>query len=266
MTTELPPLHTQDPTGRFSDRAFDYARYRPRYPREAIDLILDGLGEPTQLVVADIGAGTGISARLIAERGANLYAVEPNIAMRSAAEPHPLVTWLDGSAEQTGLANQSIDLVLCCQAFHWFEPEAALAEFHRILKRSGRVALIWNDRNLDDEFTQDYTAIIRKAADRQFFDRPDRKSATALASTPLFHNYRCHTVTHQYALDLNSLIGLALSASYIPKAGKAHDRLIEELQALHQHWTQAGEESTVFLSFQTNIYLADYLADVRPAL
>ena len=58
-----------DTVGRFGDRAADYVKYRPGYPSAAIDSILDGLGSPARLTVADIGAGTGISARLIADRG-----------------------------------------------------------------------------------------------------------------------------------------------------------------------------------------------------
>jgi 2-polyprenyl-3-methyl-5-hydroxy-6-metoxy-1,4-benzoquinol methylase len=63
------PLHVMNPLNRFSDRAADYAKYRPSYPEEAIATILEGLGDPSQLVAADIGAGTGISSRLLAQKG-----------------------------------------------------------------------------------------------------------------------------------------------------------------------------------------------------
>ncbi|MBC7773083.1 MAG: SAM-dependent methyltransferase, partial [Pyrinomonadaceae bacterium] len=75
--------HALNPTGRFSDRAEDYKKYRPSYPPDAIDAILDGLGPPASLLAADIGAGTGISSTLLAERGVRVFAVEPNPAMRS---------------------------------------------------------------------------------------------------------------------------------------------------------------------------------------
>ena len=57
----MQPLHELNPIGRFSDRAIDYVKYRPGYPAEALDAILEGLRPPTQLVAADVGAGTGIS-------------------------------------------------------------------------------------------------------------------------------------------------------------------------------------------------------------
>src|SRR5688572_26600177 len=94
--TESPPrpsdraLYEMNPTGRFSDRAQAYSRHRPSYPAPAVDAMLAGLGEPARLSAADIGAGTGISSRLLAERGLTVHAVEPNQAMREAAEPHRL--------------------------------------------------------------------------------------------------------------------------------------------------------------------------------
>jgi ubiquinone/menaquinone biosynthesis C-methylase UbiE len=101
---------------RFSDRATDYAKYRPSYPATAIDRILEGLNNP--LVAADIGAGTGISSRLLAERGVRVLEIEPNADMRQAAAPHPLVKFYDSTAEKTGIADASIDLVTCFQSFH----------------------------------------------------------------------------------------------------------------------------------------------------
>jgi len=148
-----PPLHELAPTTRFSDRAADYVRYRPDYPAAAIDRMLAGLRTPPEIVAADVGAGTGISARRLAERGARVWAVEPNAEMRAAAAPHPLVTWHDGTAEATGLDRASVDLVLCAQAFHWFRPPEAVAEFARILRPGGRLAIVWNRRDRSDPLT-----------------------------------------------------------------------------------------------------------------
>ena len=126
-----------DTVERFSDRSTDYVRYRPTYPAEAIDTILAGLGPREELVAADVGAGTGISARLVGDRGVRVVAVEPNEAMRRAAAPHPNVAWVAGRAEATGLRGQSVDLVICAQSFHWFRAAEALRECARILNVDG---------------------------------------------------------------------------------------------------------------------------------
>lgn len=253
-----PLLHTQNPQQRFSNRADDYAKYRPNYPAAAVDQILAGLHQP---VAADIGAGTGISARLLADGGAEkVWAIEPNAAMHTAAQSHPHVEFRQGSAEQSGLNSQSVDLITCCQSFHWFEPIAALAEFHRILKPSGRLALMWNERAQTDPFTQEHNEIIRVAADRKSFDSPSRKDAAPLAKSLLFINYRIHTFPFVQTLNLESLIGLALSSSYIPKEGAVHDQMIADLRTLYERWVGRSPGDFVPLTYCTNLYLADVKA------
>jgi ubiquinone/menaquinone biosynthesis C-methylase UbiE len=254
-----PPLHRQNPLERFSNRADDYAKYRPSYPPEAIDAILAGLGESSRATIADIGAGTGISSRLFAERGAEIWAIEPNATMRDAAQPHPNVEFRAGTAEATGLPSAAVDAVVCCQSFHWFEPVAALSEFHRILKPTGRVALMWNDRNRDDPFTSQYTEVIRRAVDPAAFNRIDRKAseAEALRSSSLFENYTSLVFTNSHRLDQAGLIGIALSASYLPKSGILHDQLIQDLVQLYHQWTHDLTEKSVILSYRTYLFLAN---------
>ncbi len=243
-----------NPLSRFSDRAEDYAKYRPSYPEEAIALILEGLGHPSQLAAADIGAGTGISSRLLAQRGVRVIAIEPNAAMRTSAEPHPLVESRDGSAEATNLCDRSVDVVTCFQAFHWFDPEPTLSEFHRILNPSGRLALVWNDRDTDDEFTQGYTQLVKIASN----NHPAESrlvSVEPLLSSPLFPDVRRYTFTYRQKLDLEGLIGRVRSVSYIPQAGPELEQLISGLKELHGRF--CDENGFVYMTYHTSVYLAN---------
>lgn len=242
-----------NPLNRFSDRAGDYAKYRPSYPDEAIASILEGLGNPSQLVAADIGAGTGISSRLLAERGVRVLAIEPNAAMRAAASPHPLVEFRNGTAEATNLPDASVDLVTCFQAFHWFDPTPTLSEFHRILKPSGRLALVWNDRSQDDEFTQSYTHLVQIASN----NHPAESrliSVDPLLASPLFPHVHCYSFAYQQELDLDGLIGRTTSVSYIPQEGLAHQELICALKELYNR--ACSDRGFVYLVYRTTIYLA----------
>lgn len=247
------PLHQMNPESRFSDRARDYAKYRPSYPAEAIDSIVEGLNS-SAIIAADIGAGTGISARLLADRGVKVLAIEPNQAMKQAAIPNLLVEFRAGSAENTGLANNSVDLITCFQAFHWFDPEPTLVEFTRILKPQGKIALVWNDRDIwgDDEFTLQHEGVITKASNHSpIHRRLDGNSDRFITS--LFPVVERRIFTHQKALTKDDLIGLAMSASYIPKTGKEHQQLINELTNLyHQYCNQQG---LVYLQYKTSVYL-----------
>src|SRR5690606_35289771 len=78
--------HSEDPRTRFSGRAGDYARWRPRYPAGLIPRLREAIGLRSEHIIADIGAGTGISAEPFLENGNTVYAVEPNAEMRRAAK------------------------------------------------------------------------------------------------------------------------------------------------------------------------------------
>src|SRR2546427_12019482 len=105
-----------NPTGRFSDRAEDYRRYRPDYPAAALNAILEGLGDPAELEAADVGAGTGIASRQLAAHGVRVLAVEPNAEMRAAAIPHPGIEWRGGRARGGGAAHAGAGVLACAPA------------------------------------------------------------------------------------------------------------------------------------------------------
>lgn len=256
------PLHERDPTGRFSARADDYVRYRPTYPAAAIDAVLSGLGDPHTLTAADVGAGTGIASRLLADRGVHVRAVEPNAAMLAAALPHPLVDWCQAPAEATGLATGCVSLVLCAQSFHWFRHDRALREFHRVLAPGGRLALIWNDDDHDSPATNAYRAAVSRAAARDWTGK-NPFSPAGLIGSGLFTNLRILHLPNAQRLDLPGLIGRARSASYVPRDGPRHDQLILDLAALHE--AQADTSGLITLGYRTDVYLADAVIRSSPA-
>jgi SAM-dependent methyltransferase len=236
---------------RFDDRADDYVRYRPGYPPGAVDAILDRLGPPGAIRAADIGAGTGISARLLGDRGLQVVAVEPGEVMRRAATGHPHVHWIAAAAEATGLRSQTFDLVLCAQSFHWFRAEEAATEFARILKPGARLAILWNRRSPTDPFTVGYRqAILEVSTDTgvesMSFD-PD-----VITRGGRFSPGDRLQIANPQPLDLDGVIGRARSASYVPKTGPAADRLLVLLRALHaQH---ADADGFVSLVHDTEVF------------
>ncbi len=249
-------MHTHIPAdtiARFNDRAEDYVKYRPGYPADAIAALADGAGVPGRAVAADIGAGTGISARLVADRGVRVIAVEPGDVMRRAAAPHPRVAWLAATAEAIGLATGSVDLVVCAQSFHWFHTRAAVAELARILKPGGRLAIMWNRRSM----TEPLTAGFRQA----ILDSGGEVPAEQMPFVPaivsedgLFTPCERHAYANSQRLDLEGLIGRAHSASYVPKSGEAGQRLLDRLRALHARF--AAPDGTVTLVYETEVYLS----------
>jgi SAM-dependent methyltransferase len=246
-------LSGMDPTGRFSDRAGDYVQYRPDYPPGAIETILDGLGDPADLTAADVGAGTGISARLLADRGVRVIAIEPNAGMRHGAVPHAGVEWRDGTAEATGLATASVGLVVCAQSFHWFRGRAAAAEFHRVLEPGGRLALMWNVRDTSDPATLGYIEAIHAVygvhpAESRAFSYDD------VVGDGYFSAPELMVFPHSQRLDLEGLIGRATSASYVSKDPASLAELTRRLTDVHRR--HAGADGHVTLRYATDVFRA----------
>jgi SAM-dependent methyltransferase len=252
-------LHHDDPLGRFTGLAGDYARHRPDYPAGAVEFIISRAALGSQSLVVDVGAGTGIASRLFAARGLRVVGVEPNDAMRLRAEAEPpspgcpVPAYRPGRAEETGLPDGCADLVLSAQAFHWFEPDAALAEFHRVLKPGGWVALVWNERDEGDAFTAAYGAVVRTAPDASHVEGPRQQAVQALARCPLFTDAESRVFRHEQALDREGVRGRAFSASYAPREPATAAAFAAALDAVFDRF-QKGD--LVTLCYETTVYLA----------
>jgi SAM-dependent methyltransferase len=240
---------------RFENRVADYVRFRPGYPAGVIDVLRGGLGLVPSAVIADIGAGTGISAGLFLEHGHTVHAVEPNAAMRRAAEAslgaNPAFHAVAGTAEATSLPDESVDVVVAAQAFHWFEPAAARTEFRRILRGDKRVALLWNTRRTDGTpFLRGYEALLAEhgtdyAAIRH--DRLDHARLHRFFGGPF--EYR--TLENAQRLDRTALRGRLLSSSYVPAAGEpGHDAMSADLDVL---FDATADDGVVEMAYDVEI-------------
>jgi SAM-dependent methyltransferase len=123
-----------------------YASARPAYPEELFDALDELLGHRLAGAdVVDVAAGTGISSRQLAQRGARVVAVELSGAMLTQlVAASPGVRAVQGSGNALPLADGSADLVTFAQAWHWMDPEQALPEIRRVLRPGGVLALWWN--------------------------------------------------------------------------------------------------------------------------
>ena len=246
-----------DVTARFTDRVDDYVRWRPSYPSDVIRLLQETTGIVPPATVADIGAGTGISAALLLDAGYEVHAVEPNAAMRAAADK-----WLQfrpgyhshpGRAEATQLPEASVDLVLAAQAFHWFEPQATGLEWRRILKPPGWVVLLWNARRLTGspflegyerlllEFATDYTAVRHENVD-------DVRRGSVLGD-----DVQEFVLTNAQSLDREAVQGRLRSSSYAPTAD--HPRFAAMMEALDRLFDQTAQDGVVVMEYDVTLFI-----------
>ncbi len=215
----------REATARFSDRAKDYVRYRPGYPQALLPWLAAEAGLSRDSDLADVGSGTGIFSIFLAQAARRVWAIEPNAAMRDEAQSAfskcPNIFSVSGRAESSGLLAASVDIVTAAQAFHWFEREAALAEFKRILKPGGFLVLVWNNRLTDTPFLQEYESILLRLAP-EYLKVAHQKSLPEESISSCFVPGFSKTVfaTGQ-DFDLGSLLGRLHSSSYSPAEGQA---------------------------------------------
>lgn len=246
----------RDPTERFSDRVDDYLRYRPSYPGELIDLMRVEMGLRPDHTVADIGSGTGILSALLLAHGNTVIGVEPNRAMREAAERElrgePRFTGIDGSAEKTGLPTASVDFVTAGQAFHWFETGATSAEFRRILRRPSWVLLVWNTRRLGGTpFLDAYEAFVtRWGTDYATVRKSYGVEAALLEMFSKGHSRS--SFPNEQTLDADGFRGRMLSSSYVP--GPDHPERPAVLDALDVLFERHQVDGAVRIDYDTTVY------------
>jgi len=135
--------------GDFTGLGEKYRKYRVGYSDEVLNLLIyhTGVGNKQDAVFADVGAGTGIWTKQVAQKGIKTIAVEPNDDMRrnGVITTEGLdVEWKKGTGEETGLLSSSADWISMASSFHWTDPKKSLPEFHRVLKKGGHLTLIWN--------------------------------------------------------------------------------------------------------------------------
>lgn len=233
------------PEQRFSDRVGNYIRYRPGYPPAVLAALQKHAGLTTRSVIADIGSGTGLSAGLFLRFGCQVHAVEPNREMREAAERllagEPRFHSVSGTAQATTLPDQSADLIIAAQAFHWFNTPETRAEFTRILKPDGHIVLIWNERKLDaTPFLRGYEDLLLRFATDYAKVRHENIDAGELGR--FFRGpFVTHTFANEQRLDFDSLRGRLLSCSYAPAEGQpGHAAMIAGLRRLFDVHQDSG--------------------------
>jgi SAM-dependent methyltransferase len=246
-----------DPAERFSDRVEDYARYRPGYPRELIETLSTDCGLNEGAAIADMGCGTGNLAVIFLENGNTVFGVEPNAAMRAACrktmQRFHRFHQIGGRAEATGLRTASVDFVVAGQAFHWFEPAATRAEFRRILKAGGWVALVWNERGGGPSaFLDAYEAILLRHGTDYRKIRESRGDEASIMAFFQGGGIRRAAFTHAQRFDFDGLKGRLLSSSYAPLAGHpAHEPMIGELREAFERYQKDG---CVQFQYETSLW------------
>lgn len=243
---------------RFTGKADIYKKFRSSYPKQLIDYLYTEVGFRQDSTIADIGSGTGIFSRLLLERGSQVYCVEPNADMRRVAENDlgdmagfKNFTSINAPAENTGLQEKSIDFVTAAQAFHWFDIPVFKAECLRILKKNGKVLLVWNTRDYESPLIRgDYEIRKKYCIDTKGLGMTDIPKESLV----FFSAYEQKSFRNDLRLDKETYVGMNLSRSYSPRQDKnptEYHGLVNELNAL---FDQHSINGVILFPQFTNIY------------
>jgi SAM-dependent methyltransferase len=229
-----------DPRERFAGVASTYARCRPSYPPALVDWVLTEARVRCGDRAADVGCGTGILTRLLAERGLEVVGIDPNEDMLAEARAGggPAEYRL-GEAAATGLEDASLALVAVAQAFHWFDADRALAEFHRVLKPGGHVAVIWNVRG-SSPFMAGYEAALRRFSPEYPAIQGGDEALARLREHPRVADPRQREVPNGQVFDLDGLLGRAWSSSYVHRGVEDREGFDAALRALFDTHARGG--------------------------
>ncbi|MBR5546986.1 MAG: methyltransferase domain-containing protein [Clostridia bacterium] len=231
--------------GLFASQAQNYRDYRPAYPKAAVNLIFSICPNP---VIADLGSGTGKLSELLADRAKRLYAIEPNKQMRRYAEEKlggfPRFESVPASAEQTTLADASVDIITAAEAFHWFDNERTYREMRRILTKDGYVFLLWNvfEGNLFDEELQRIKQTYRGKKGQKASHISYEKRAENLFGA---NGYHFQTFDNSFLQSMEEMRGGMLSTSFAPEKGsKDYAPFLADVDRLFHQYARDGELKT----------------------
>lgn len=241
----------------FSSRVDNYIRYRPTYPEAAVNTLIEECQLDRNSLIADIGSGTGIFTRHLLDKGFTVFAVEPNKEMRQASEKilsgYDLFTSISGCAEESNLTDSCVDLIVSAQAFHWFNYDEAQKEFSRILKKSGWLALVWNQRKVQQPMQQDYDALLNEHIPE--YDSTDHMNIEDDVIMEMFDpgSYQTFTFENSQTLDKIGFFGRMQSSSYTPsKNTLEYLKLMTSAKLLFSKYEKQGQ---IKFEYDTRLYI-----------
>ena len=246
----------------FGRQASSYAKVRPSYPADVIDTLVGLVRPAPDTLVCDLAAGTGIFTKQLLDAGFNVTAVEPVEGMRTelvrqlAAADHGDVPVANGTAESLPLDDNSVDAVTVAQAFHWFDPQPALAEIARVLRPGGVLMMVWNARDEDVDWMQRWGDLVAElGGGRPYSDHRELLWEDVVAESGRFEALEHREVSHGQSGTPELVIERTRSTSFIAALPPdRHQHVLDEVaQLLATHPDTAGRDE-ITIPYKTQIY------------
>jgi SAM-dependent methyltransferase len=242
----------------FGAEAEAYERSRPSYPADAVAWLVEALRISERSLIADVAAGTGKLTRLLMPTGARIIAVEPVAGMRSFIRD---VTPLAATAEALSFRNSSLDVITVAQAFHWFDADAALTEFRRVLRPGGRVGLIWNTRDRSVSWVDAVWSIMDRVEKRAPWRDHNATGAwreAVFADNPWFTPLVEATFHHEQILTREVVVDRIRSVSHVAVLPPDQQQeVLDEVRAVLRHDPATAGRDRFALPYRVDAYWSE---------
>lgn len=124
----------------FSGQAAAYTKYRPSYPAELFTWLASLTKRRER--AWDCGCGNGQAAHGLVPHFRQVIATDLSATQIEHAVPHERIRYGVASAEDSGIEDGSIDLVVVAQALHWFDFGRFYDEVRRVAAPGGVFAAV----------------------------------------------------------------------------------------------------------------------------
>lgn len=230
----------------FSSRSDEYARFRPGYPPQLFDFLLDLCKNFD--CAWDCATGNGQIAATLAEHFQQVEASDISENQLKNAIQKPNIRYRVEAAESPSFPTNSFDLVTVGQAAHWFDFEKFYPEARRVLKPDGVLALIGYGLLKIDEPTDEVINHLYCNVLDGYWDAERLHVDAAYTTIPFpFSEIQFPKMAMTYEWSLDHLLGYLSTWSAVKHFEKKNSStpldkaFVETLKAV---W-QAGETKTV---------------------
>lgn len=234
---------------------------RPDYADKAIDRMLATCGLPAskEIKVCDVGAGVGHLTLMLAKRGYEVHAVEPNDAMRKNGSQRTRdmknVSWSEGTGENTGMEDKQFSLVTFGSSFNVVDRKQALAEVKRISKPQSWFACMWNHRDIDDPIQKAVEDIIAKHVDGYQYGLRREDQSEFLAASKLFK--KVDAIEERIKHDVSKEDWLEAWRSHATlqrQAGKNFHLVVNEIEK----YLKKLDKDMIAIPYTTRLWVAQF--------
>lgn len=243
----------------FGSVAAAYQRFRPGYPDELVDLVLDYAG-PGVRTALEIGAGTGKATRAFARRGIAVTATEPDPAMLGELRRTvpPTVRTRLAAFEDLSPAGAGDDLVYAAASLHWTDPRQRSARIAALLRPGGTFASFGGSMRLADAEVERAVREARVAVldsdevpspDATPTDEPMQWPGSELIRSGLFDDVRQCTVRRRPVLTADDYVGhLSTVSAYLTLPDQVRTKVLEDIRRAVPRVVSMNADLTVHLA------------------